>query len=101
MPRLSRKVLQALLTAAPLRPARSGASRARARRAGLPPGALVYTGERTGPVTVTVVSYDATSIEEARAATPAEALAERGRRETTWIDVVGLHDVATVKQIGE
>jgi magnesium transporter len=101
MPRLSRKVLQTLLKAAPLRPARSEASRARARRAGLPPGALVYTGERTGPVTVTVVSYDATSIEETRAATPAEALAERGRRETTWIDVVGLHDVATVKQIGE
>ena len=73
-----------------------------AKRTGLAPGTLVYTGApRDRATTLSVTSYDAETLEELPGASIDDAVAMRGRRETTWIDVVGLEDVEAIREIGE
>ncbi len=78
-----------------------------ARKAGLEPGALVYTGiERHDEVKAHVTVYDADGFDErldaplsvAIAAIEATALQPAGR--VTWVDVGGVHDLDALRALG-
>jgi magnesium transporter len=56
---------------------------------------------RVEEVSISVMEYDAERVEEWRAESLDEALAQREGRGVTWIDVVGLHDVDLLRQLGE
>jgi len=70
-------------------------------KVGLPPGALVYTGEKDlQDVSINLISYDENQIIEE--AIQFHQLPEKlkERRKVLWIDVVGLHDVSLLEKIG-
>ena len=96
--RIPKKMLRALrqIVAPPAR--KTG----RARKTGLPPGTLVYTGtSREQPTKIRTTSYDVDALDEATDVTIDGAAALRGQRETTWIDVVGLEEVDTIRDLGD
>lgn len=79
-----------------------------ARKAGLPPGELVYTGTpRDHRVGAHVVVYDAGGFDERHDASFAVAIAaiEQAARHpdgrVTWIDVTGVHDLEALRSLGE
>lgn len=75
--------------------------RKRSRKAGLPPGSLVYTGEKKIVSTVTLVSYDPSNYQEASGTILEEILSKRIPDGITWINVVGLNNVDLIKKIGD
>ena len=74
---------------------------ASARRLGLPPGSLVYVGPRSGPVTITLMDFDAQRLEERTLTSIADALAYKDRDSVTWINFDGIHDVALIAEVGK
>jgi magnesium transporter len=72
------------------------------RKAGLPPGSLVFLGEqRVEQATISVMDYDAVNVREATL-TSADACREYlDRQTTTWINVTGLHDIALLESLGQ
>lgn len=56
---------------------------------------------RVEEVSITVMEYDVEGVEEWSARSVDDALARRSGRGVTWIDVVGLHDVDLLRQLGE
>ncbi|RMG44317.1 MAG: magnesium and cobalt transport protein CorA [Acidobacteria bacterium] len=69
---------------------------------GAPPGVLVYPGERKAePVVMRIFKYDSSTVQEDE--WTADQLPEKYARgqTATWIDVTGLHDVETLKRIGD
>ena len=69
---------------------------------GTAPGTLTAPEvRRVESVSITVMDYDTESLEERSVATVEEALAACRPSGVTWIDVVGLHDVEVVRQLGE
>ena len=70
------------------------------KKAGAPPGTLVYTGEkREEPVRVTMVEYDEGKVEE-KTLTDPEFQGIRGRPPVTWINIDGLHDLELIQRVG-
>jgi magnesium transporter len=70
------------------------------KRVSLPPGTLVYVGEaKEGPAHLHAVIYDADRIEK-RLVT-SDAISSPENKGVTWLQVEGVHDVDTVKRIGE
>lgn len=71
------------------------------KKAGLPPGALLYTGEsRMKSVILWGIDYDATNFYEIEPATVDALLKLKDSPAVTWLHVIGLHDVQVVEQIG-
>lgn len=76
--------------------------RTRAGKVGLPPGTLVYTGEkRDRPARITVLTYSFEEFEERQVGGVADALAARTRPGITWINVDGLEDTSLIGELGE
>lgn len=74
----------------------------RAKKAGLPPGSLVYTGEkRPGAATISVMDYDESRLEERQITRLDECFRFKDSPSVTWIDVDGVHDVDAVRKLGE
>lgn len=75
----------------------------RSKKAGLPPGTAIYTGtKKTDNPVMTVVVYDASNYYEKQGKNLSDCLPPTIAPDaTTWIDVVGLSDVALVNQITE
>ncbi|MFC1834063.1 magnesium/cobalt transporter CorA [Thermodesulfobacteriota bacterium] len=72
-----------------------------AEKAALSPGSLVYVGEpREEAPRIEVISYDRESCSE-RVTQPAELENVRDLPGTKWIRVTGVHDVKTVRRVGE
>ncbi|MBA3014173.1 MAG: magnesium/cobalt transporter CorA [Proteobacteria bacterium] len=71
-----------------------------ARKMGLPPGSAIYIGERrTSPVTLTLTSFSPEFVEIATlTAELPPFVAESGV--VNWLDIVGLHDVSIIEEIG-
>lgn len=70
-------------------------------KVGLPPGALVFTGEKSEEdISVNVISYgeDSFNEESVQIDQLGKKLAEK--KQVVWIDIVGLHDVASLETIG-
>ena len=72
----------------------------RSQTAGAPPGTLVHVGERRAERTrISVTCYDEEGVDEQEVADPDEiTVSESG---VTWISVTGLHDVDTIRKLGE
>ena len=64
------------------------------------PEAFIHTGATTKPVTVTVIDYDESRLDE-QTCTRLGDLRTLARRPTvTWINVDGVHDTGTIQSIG-
>jgi magnesium transporter len=76
--------------------------RQRSGKAGLPPGTLVYTGEKkVESVRITVIDYDGDQFVEKQVDSVDECTAFKTRPTVTWINVDGLHDVEVVEKLGK
>lgn len=72
------------------------------KKTGLPPGSLLYTGEsRVENVTLGVLDYNATALQDFAPATADELLPFKTSPTVTWIHVTGLHDIQLIEQIGQ
>ncbi len=72
------------------------------KKAGLPPGSLVHTGEaRTEKVRVTVIDYDEQSVQEKEIENLKDCLPFRDKPSVTWINVDGVHNTNVIEEIGK
>ncbi|MBI1395155.1 MAG: magnesium/cobalt transporter CorA [Betaproteobacteria bacterium] len=73
----------------------------RSARLGMPPGSLVYVGERSPRrPRITVMDYDASRFDETVLAEPRECAGRRDTAAVTWINVDALAYPGTVEEIG-
>jgi magnesium transporter len=71
------------------------------KKAGLPPGSLVHIGEKkTEKIRIQVIDYDEGRLEERDFATIEECLALQRKPSITWINIVGIHEIALMEKIG-
>ena len=76
--------------------------RKRAKMAGLPPGSLIYTGEKTHvPARITVMEYDEQTFTEKELQAVTECQVKKGRPGVTWLSVEGISQVANLEKLGE
>ena len=74
--------------------------RPRRNKAGLPPGTPIHIGDRTGnAVLLSSFVYNADAFSECRLETVEQACAPPEADHVTWLNVDGVHDVATVGRI--
>lgn len=74
----------------------------RSKKAGLPPGSLVYVGEKKAEeVTNSIIDYDEKNFEERTVENVEECLPYKDASTVTWINIVGLHDVNIIEKIGK
>jgi len=72
------------------------------KKAGLPPGALVHTGEqKTEYVRIRVIDYNEEKIDEKELRTIEECMPYKDTPNVTWINIDGLHDMDIIQKIGE
>ncbi|MDK2974551.1 MAG: magnesium transporter [Methanofollis sp.] len=80
----------------------TGAVVKRSQKAGLPPGSLVYVGDKTaGRTTIDVIDYTWERIDEVQVTDAGNLGAYRDSDTVTWINVTGLHEVGVVEKVGE
>jgi magnesium transporter len=74
----------------------------RHKKAGQPPGTLVYSGrERTDQVRLMVIDYDDGHLTEMPVENLEDCLALRDTSSVTWIDVDGVHQTDVLARLGE
>jgi len=76
-------------------------ARKRAQKAGLPPGTLVYTGERLQGARITVMEYDEENLSQGELNTVAECPLLQEKPTVTWINVSGISQVGNLEKLGE
>ena len=70
------------------------------KKAGLPPGTLVYVGEeRTAPIRMTVINYDETDLQERTVETIEACLPFKETGNVTWIHIEGIHEARVIEDI--
>ncbi len=71
------------------------------KKAGLPPGTLVYTGQKKlESVKITVIDYDEQNFQEKQVTKIEDCFEYKTKPTVTWINIDGLHDVETIEKIG-
>lgn len=71
------------------------------RKAGLPPGSLVYIGpERDFKPKITIFNYTPEAYVEKTVDTIEECLPYKDERSVTWINIVGVHRVELIEKVG-
>lgn len=74
----------------------------RSRKAGLPPGTLVHTGERkTQTPRITLFDYDEQNFQEKQPTRIEECFPFKETATVTWINIDGLHDVGLIERLGK
>ena len=74
----------------------------RAKQAGLPPGTLVYVGERMAEaVRITYIDYDEQKLDEKQVSDIEDCFAFKTTPTATWINIDGLHDVQIIEKLGK
>jgi len=74
----------------------------RSVKAGLPPGSLVYIGDKKAErANISVIDYDESHYRETTTSELRECLSIRKEKGVTWIDVDLVHHVELVEKIGE
>ncbi|MDZ4846077.1 MAG: magnesium/cobalt transporter CorA [Chitinophagales bacterium] len=82
-------------------PHRISKSLKRSKKAGLPPGSLVYLGDRKVETTrITLFNYTRETILEKEILNFEECLSFRDEKSVTWINIDGLHDVSVIEKAG-
>lgn len=70
--------------------------------AGAAPGTLIHVGERKMAATrISLIDYDAGRLTERDVEDVGELLPLKDSSSTSWIDVVGLHDIGQIETIGK
>ena len=73
-----------------------------ARKVGMPPGSLVYTGEKGHlPTKITITRYNEQNIVESQADSFTECQMAADPGEVTWINVTGISKVKDLEKVGE
>jgi magnesium transporter len=73
----------------------------RSAKAGLPPGSLVYIGDKkTAKAKITVIDYDSKKFSEQIINKVEECFAFKKTPSVTWINIDGLEDVDVLKKLG-
>ena len=76
--------------------------RKRSQKAGLPPGSLIYTGDRVEAQTrITIVNYDDQEVQTREITSWEECPTLQGRPGVTWINVSGISHVGHLERLGE
>ncbi|MHC4709585.1 MAG: CorA family divalent cation transporter, partial [Planctomycetota bacterium] len=71
------------------------------RKAGLPPGTLVYIGEeKVENVRITYIDYDEQTFQEKHASNIEECFSLKDTPTVSWINIDGIHEVEVVERIG-
>jgi magnesium transporter len=79
----------------------SKSTRKRSKKAGLPPGTLVYTGEKDQePIKITVMDYNEKHFFEHEVEHVEECFEYRDKPSVTWINVDGTHRADIIESIG-
>ncbi|MCL5037856.1 MAG: magnesium/cobalt transporter CorA [Chloroflexi bacterium] len=74
----------------------------RSKKTGLPPGSLVYTGDKkTESMKISIIDYDENGFEEKQVQTIEECLPYKNNGRVTWIDIDGLDNIDNVKKLGD
>jgi magnesium transporter len=69
---------------------------------GLPPGTVVYTGDKkTSEVKIQVIDYNEATIEEREVESPEECEKFLKSNTVSWINVTGIHDTAIIENVGK
>jgi magnesium transporter len=77
-------------------------SRRMARKVGMPPGSLVYTGEKAHlPAKITITRYNEHTIAERQVDSFTECQLVGDPGEVTWINVTGISRVNDLEKVGE
>jgi len=72
------------------------------KKAGLPPGTPVYTGERSGDdIKITLLDYDESQFQDKQIQSVEECFPFKDKPTVTWINVNGIHQPEIVKQLGD
>lgn len=73
----------------------------RSKKAGLPPGTLVYVGDRKADtVRITYMDYDSERFQERQVLSVEDCYRYKESPTTTWINVDGLHEVDIIERLG-
>jgi magnesium transporter len=76
--------------------------RPKKKQAGLPPGSLVFTGEKkVDHVTINLIDYNGHIVNEREITDPSEITQCTLDNTISWIDIEGLHDVPLIQKVGE
>lgn len=71
-------------------------------KAGLPPGTLIHIGnKKTDKVRISLIEYNSDNFREDVLQTPEDCFSCKNSDEVSWVNVDGLHDVATIALIGK
>jgi magnesium transporter len=71
------------------------------KKAGLPPGTLVYIGEKkVENVRITYIDYDEQTFQEKQASNIEECFSLKDTPTVSWINIDGIHEVGVVERIG-
>lgn len=74
----------------------------RSAKAGLPPGSLMHLGKKTdGQVLISVIDYDAGSLQEKHIRVIDECFIFKNRPSVTWINVDGLSQPEVIQKLGD
>jgi magnesium transporter len=77
-------------------------SKKRTKKAGLPSGTLVYTGERKDEkVTIHVIDYDEQGLTMTEVPSVEACVPYKNKPTVTWINIDGVHDVPTLERFGD
>jgi magnesium transporter len=79
-----------------------GLSKKRSKKAGLPSGTLVYTGEKKNEqVKINVIDYDEANFQEIETAFVEACVPFKDKPTVTWINVDGVHNVQVLEKLGD
>ncbi len=69
------------------------------KKVGLPPGKLVYTGDKRGKSEISLIDYDAEKYEEINIKDIEDTLSFKDSPTVTWINITGLHNIDTFEKL--
>ena len=76
--------------------------RKRSKKAGLPSGTMVYTGDRKDAKTIIhIIDYDEANFIETELDSVEACIPYKNKPTVTWVNVDGVHDVALLEKLGE
>ena len=74
----------------------------RSSKVGLPPGTLIYVGEKkVESVRITFIDYDEQNFEEKQVTKIEECLKLKNTPTVSWINIDGIHDVELIDKLGK
>jgi magnesium transporter len=81
---------------------KSKISRRRSKKAGMPPGTLVYTGEKKiENVRISYIDYDEQKFQEKQVSSIEECFPFKTTTTVTWINIDGLHEIEIIEKLGK